>query len=248
MQVFATPEELWKSLGEQSVDNPLPEWYSTAVNYWDGQAASDDGVLGGYGELTGPDLRDSKIFLEKVFGPYLKTAVSEGRELVAIDCGAGVGRVSEGLLLQFFHQVDLLEPSAHLLSAARTRLLKPGKKSFPHTNRAVGFFQAGLETFNPEPGRYDAIWIQWALLYVTDDDAISLLKRCRKALKAGGMIFIKENVCAEGFIVDRDDASVTRSHAYYVQLIEKSGLILKSTALQKGFPKDLYKVRMYAVT
>lgn len=32
----------------------------------------------------------------------------------------------------------------------------------------MGFFQKGLEAFDPEPGRYDAIWVQWAMLYLTD--------------------------------------------------------------------------------
>jgi hypothetical protein len=34
------------------------------------------------------------------------------------DCGAGVGRVSKELLLHLFQEVDLLEPSAHLLQTA----------------------------------------------------------------------------------------------------------------------------------
>jgi len=34
------------------------------------------------------------------------------------DCGAGVGRVAKELLLHVFQEVDLLEPSQHLLEAA----------------------------------------------------------------------------------------------------------------------------------
>lgn len=34
------------------------------------------------------------------------------------DCGAGVGRVSKELLLHVFQEVDLLEPSQHLLETA----------------------------------------------------------------------------------------------------------------------------------
>jgi hypothetical protein len=41
------------------------------------------------------------------------------------DCGAGVGRVSEQLLLRHFAQVDLVEPSQHLLGTAQVRALKP---------------------------------------------------------------------------------------------------------------------------
>ena len=145
---------------------------------------------------------------------------------LAADCGAGVGRVSEQLLLHHFAEVDLVEPSgegrlpktsylhlpvapaklpdcllytvwrprprpsgvcaravrspagagmnsalahaAHLLAAARKRLCGKGAKPFPPGHAAVGFFQAGLEAFDPEPGRYDVIWVQWAALYLTD--------------------------------------------------------------------------------
>ena len=78
------------------------------------------------------------------------------------------------------------------------------------------------------------------------DDLIAFFRRCAAALRPGGAIFLKENVCPEGFIVDTDDASVTRSHAYYVELLGRAGLALAHTALQRNFPKGLYKVRMYA--
>lgn len=39
-----------------------------------------------------------------------------------------------------------------------------------------------------------------------------------------------------------------RSHEYYSELLsDRAGLILTNTALQRGFPKDLFKVRMYAL-
>ncbi len=74
------------------------------------------------------------------------------------------------------------------------------------------------------------------------------MQRCAAALRPGGLIFIKENVCAQGFIVDSEDASVTRSHAYNLELFTKrAGMRLSHTALQKDFPQQLFKVRMYAL-
>lgn len=96
---------------------------------------------------------------------------------------------------------------------------------------------------------------------------IAFLQRSAAALKPGGVLFVKENVCEKGFIVDSSDASVTRcslaaawmptlfsffqadiparwhcrSHQYYVQLFERAGLRLAHTALQKDFPKGLFK-------
>lgn len=254
--VYETPEELWEAMSrpaprkksKASEDESTPVWYEAAVQYWDNQAPTDDGVLGGYGFVSDIDVRDSRIFLNKAMGLVLADAKENKRTLVALDCGAGVGRVSRAFLLHHFQEVDLVEPSAHLLEAAKKDLWGPKKTSFPASHRAVGFFQQGLESFAPEPSRYDVVWVQWAMLYLKDEDAIAFLQRCAAVLRPGGMIFIKENVCNQGFIVDSEDASVTRSHAYNVELFTKrAGLKLAHTALQKDFPKQLFKVRMYAL-
>lgn len=64
-----------------------------------------------------------------------------------------MGRVSENLLLHHFQEVDLVEPSSHLLNTARQRLAGPGKKPFPPGHKAVNFFEQGLQQFHPEPQR-----------------------------------------------------------------------------------------------
>ena len=69
-----------------------------------------------------------------MYGPQLKAAV---KPLAALDCGAGIGRISEQLLLHLFDEVDLVEPSRHLLETARRRLCSGSKqcdarlKSYP---------------------------------------------------------------------------------------------------------------------
>ena len=72
--------------------------------------------------------------------------------------------------------------------------------------------------------RYDCIWIQWCLLYLTDTDVQSMFDRASAGLKPDGLIIVKENVCKEGFIVDNDDSSLTRSNAYMLDLFEKSNM------------------------
>ena len=39
----------------------------------------------------------------------------EGGDLVAADCGAGVGRITKGLLAKHFTEVDVIEPAEHFL-------------------------------------------------------------------------------------------------------------------------------------
>lgn len=124
----------------------------------------------------------------------------------------------------------------------------------PRGHHATHFFQAGIEQHQPEPGRYDVIWLQWAALYLTDGereaaqaavvlacgpgacsppgpphpphpltklahppcthptpaDLEAFLQRSVAALRPGGVLFVKENVCDRGFVVDKSDASVTR--------------------------------------
>lgn len=35
---------------------------------------------------------------------------------------------------------------------------------------------------------------------------------------------VKENICKDGFIVDKDDNSLTRSNAYMLELFKKAGM------------------------
>ena len=236
-QPYASSQAWWDQVREKK-----DEWYSSAVSYWDDQTADNEGVLGGFGQVSPADIMDSRRFLVKSLSERLAAAKEAGEDLVAADCGAGIGRVSKDLLMHFFQQVDVVEPSEHLLEAAR-RNLTPTSSG----HLAVNFFRCGLEKFEPERGRYDALWIQWALMYLTDDDAVSFLERCASRMKGKGMIFLKENVCDGGFIVDSDDCSMTRSHAYFCDLFRLAGLRLAHTAVQRNFPKCLFKVRMYAL-
>ena len=46
----------------------------------------------------------------------------------------------------------------------------------------------------------------------------------QEGIKEGGYVCVKENVAENGFIVDRDDSSLTRSQRYYEKLFEQAGL------------------------
>jgi protein N-terminal methyltransferase len=162
-----------------------------------------DGVLGGFGHVTGVDLKESQEFLIKLTEKgHLKLSEKDTR---AVDCGAGIGRISEGLLCKMFGTVDLVEPVVKLLDKA---------KEIVPASSAGDFHYVGLQDFTPESGRYDVIWVQWVIGHLTDDDFCAFFQRCRRGLKEGGVIVLKENVCKDGFVVDKDDSSVTRSDVY----------------------------------
>lgn len=73
------------------------------------------------------------------------------------------------------------------------------------------------------------------------------LHRCCHVATAAGIVFVKENICREGFVVDRDDSSLTRSNAYMLELFERANMRVMYNVKQKNFPKELYEVRMYVL-
>ena len=66
--------------------------------------------------------------------------------------------------------------------------------------------------------------------------------------QSGGVVFMKENNAKDGFVLDTDDSSLTRSHKYFMHLFEDQlGWEVVKHRLQQNFPKELFGVRMYAL-
>ena len=149
---------------------------------------------------------------------------------------------AQGLLMNLCDRVDLLEQDVVYLDKAKELLGDRNKGLFVHD---------GVQTFEPQEGLYKIIWVQWVALYLTDEDMISFLHRCRAALAEGGCIFFKENtttVVGQGqFIVDKEDNSITRSDAHYKRLFDAAGMELLREGEQEEFPKELFDVKMYCV-
>lgn len=238
-------EEMWEAQGVLSDDGDAVEvstWYDRAAQYYEENCpASLDGVLGGFANITDLDLEGSKRFIRELEALHPSFQWSSG---AAAECGAGIGRVTKGLLISLgVTQCDLIESSARLIAAAPDYL-----------GEAVGqckcrFFCLGLQEWYPSASTYSMIWVQWVFCYLTDEDAVAFLKRCSESLVEGGVIVLKENTCDkdDDFIVDVDDASVTRSVPYLIQLAEKAGLRLRLQTLQDDFPDEIYPVPMLAL-
>ena len=72
------------------------------------------------------------------------------------DCGAGIGRVSNELLLQYFNEVDLLEPSVKLIDEARKNLsgrVTNGECPLNNPSHQADLPAASPSVSLPEPGR-----------------------------------------------------------------------------------------------
>lgn len=212
-------------------------FYADAKVYWDTISPTVDGMLGGFEKISPTDINGSKQFLR----PFLKVGGGKTDNRRALDCGAGIGRITKRLLLPMFQNVDLVELNQKFLDAAHRFI---GES----VSRVDRFICSGLQDFNPETGRYDVIWCQWVLGHLTDTDLVDFFKRCRTGLTPEGIIIIKENVApSDTRDFDADDSSYTRPKELLVDLILKSGLTIVTQQKQKGFPKGLYEVYMFAM-
>lgn len=98
---------------------------------------------------------------------YLAVGFSPSRSLLqdgpnrtgttrALDCGAGIGRITKRLLLPLFKTVDMVDVTEDFLTKAKSYLGEEGR-------RVRNYFCCGLQDFSPEPNSYDVIWIQWVI-------------------------------------------------------------------------------------
>ncbi|KAL4590278.1 hypothetical protein LXL04_003205 [Taraxacum kok-saghyz] len=241
---FKNADEMWRE--EVGDSQKKLDWYRNGVGYWQGVDASVDGVLGGYGHVNEPDIKSSEAFLNTLLNELIPNA-GRNRHLVALDCGSGIGRVTKNLLIRYFNEVDLLEPVSHFLEAARENLA-PENLSVSEEHKAANFYCTPLQEFTPDAGRYDVIWIQWCIGHLADDDFVSFFKRAKAGLKPGGFFVLKENLARSGFVLDKEDKSLTRSDVYFKELFTQCGLNIYKLKDQKGFPDELFAVRMYALT
>jgi len=139
----------------------------------------------------------------------------------AIEMGAGIGRVSKATLLPRFKNVDLLEPAP--------AQIKEAESNVPDIRK---FYNMGMQEYVFED-KYDAVWLQWCLSYLTDSDLHDFLIKTRdnlreevdpksKALKHG-LIFVKENVSPDEFLIYKDENSIMRTEKHFNAIFEDAG-------------------------
>ena len=104
------------------------------------------------------------------------SARAERRLCRALDCGAGIGRVTKNVLLIAFDTVDMAELSERSLAAAPAYV----GRDFERVERT---YCVRLQDFVPDAGReYDVVWLQWIVGHLLDDDLVALLSRLKTAL------------------------------------------------------------------
>ena len=226
------------------------EWYDYCIAHWSAiKDENHDGVLGGFGSIDEEDARGSLSFAAEClkFGKLSGNLPISGFR--ALDCGAGVGRVTKSVLLNFAQEVELVEVSEGLLKQAHEQL------SASYSSR-IKLTQASLREFSPAANSYNVVWAQWVLGHLTDMDLVQLLARCTAALRGGGAVCVKDNTCKPSecdqgkgrYLIDEENAGVIRTHAHLRTLFKLAGLKIVKSRVQDNFPEDLHTVRMYWLT
>ncbi|CAG9784466.1 unnamed protein product [Diatraea saccharalis] len=204
--------------------------YAKALEYWSEIPPTVDGVLGGFGFISELDINGSKLFLESL----LSSENAPGCSL-ALDCGAGIGRITKDLLIHHFEAVDVVEPDLKFINSIR-EFVGDGQLKIRR------LYNVGLQEFIPE-NKYDIIWNQWVLGYLTDEDLVSYLIRCRDALAPSGVIVVKENVTSTGKTEkDETDSSITRSLKQFIKIFKSASLKRIKQCKQTNFPNGIYPI------
>lgn len=181
------------------------------------------------------DIQASAAFLKMLF--KYKPAPGKTR---ALDCGAGIGRVSKNLLMNEFQTVDLIEQDEKFCNKARESLSASGQLG--------EIYNMGLQDFKDDGKKYDVVWSQWVLGHLTDDDLISFFRQLSTVLEKNGMIVVKENFTKNNEVIqDLTDSSVTRPLSNFKKLVKQADLKILKEARQTNFPKSLFPVYMIAM-
>ncbi|KAL9013819.1 MAG: hypothetical protein Q9173_001512 [Seirophora scorigena] len=211
-----------------------------ALIYWNSIPATVNGMLGGCPHISRVDIRGSLIFLEKLrrlHPPPCARSFARG-----VDCGAGIGRVTAGVLSRVCDVIDVVEPVEKFAKEVHAAD-RAGKGTVGEV------FVTGLQGWEARE-KYDLVWNQWCLGYLTDEELCCHLRRCGKIVKEGGWIVVKENMSTNlqgRDMFDELDSSVTRTDTKFRSLFKDSGLKIVRTEVQSGFPKALFPVRIYAL-
>jgi protein N-terminal methyltransferase len=209
------------------------DWYEKTKEHWSKTESSIDGVLGGNEYVHEIDVQTSKELLNNLIS---KKLIYQGSVL---DCGAGIGRVTNSILQYYFDEIDIIEQDEKFVSFC--------KEAFKNNKRVKNIYQSSLQDFIFQR-KYNVIWVQWCLENLDDDDLVTFLKNCRNNLEDDGKIFIKENIITKGSMFWEEDYSRIRSDILFKEIFRKSGLKIIKHMHNPNWPKELLEVSIFLLS
>jgi protein N-terminal methyltransferase len=119
---------------------------SVALTYWNSCDPSVTGMLGGFPQVSRIDLQQSTTFLAKLRRASKHHPPSKPLSRI-VDCGAGIGRITLGLLSKVSTVTDIVEPVEKF-----TKQISEGDefKALREAGKIGTIYNLGLETWEPE--------------------------------------------------------------------------------------------------
>ena len=210
------------------MSNALKEkLYNNSKKRWQKAEASLTGIMDGFESVHDADAADSCAILEKLI------ANKKINPNYVIDCGAGIGRVSQHVLAKYFAQIDILERDQKFVDYCH--------KNFAQNPKIKNIFCDSLENFQFDK-LYDAIWIQWCLQDLQNDDLTDFLMRCKKSLAPNGVIIVKENIMHEDNYLDEHHGCEIRTSEAFEEIFRKCNLKTLHQSAIPNWPATLLPV------
>lgn len=167
LETIQNQENNDEQINDNDHDCKSDEFYEHAKKYWAKIPSTVDGMLGGFGFISDTDIKGSRLFLKSLFN--LNNGPDRDR---ALDCGAGIGRITKNLLAPIFKKVDMVEQNPNFIKNSQNYIGKYEQK--------IGEkFVVGLQEFVPKDQYYDVIWCQWVLGHLKDEHLHQFLARCQ---------------------------------------------------------------------
>jgi trans-aconitate methyltransferase len=136
------------------------------------------------------------------------------RDNCVLDLGSGIGCWTE-YFAQRFARVVAVEASGPLFEAMEQRCASYGNVTMAHGD---------VMLFQPED-RFEVVFLGGMLMYLNENDVISLLRKLIPSLQPGGIILCRETTVREGAITRHGDyQAVYRSVENYERIFSESGL------------------------
>ena len=238
------------------------DWYKKREEHWASVEPNLASVLGD----ESIQLPDVKCSCELLNGLILSKQL---KPVSCLDCAAGIGRVTEYVLSNFFKEIDLFEKDKVFLEKCKTK--------FIGNDKIKNIYHSSLENFEFKK-KYDLIWIQWCLENLEDDDLHPFLKKCYENINDDGIVIVKENLYnieegEENEINDKTkkkeneneikkeddksnyeykysdaDYSKQRPDVFYINLFLESNFKIKLHFLNPNWPENMMPLCVYVLS
>ena len=230
------------------------DWYKKREEHWSSLEPNLKSVLGGYEDSQLPDVKCSCELLNGLILTKQLNPIS------CLDCAAGIGRVTEHVLSNFFKEIDLFEKNKLFIEKCKIK--------FSGNDKIKNIYNSSLENFEFKK-KYDLIWIQWCLENLEDEDLIPFLKKCYENINDNGIIIVKENL----YNINEDDPeenednnknkkkennyeykysnldySKQRPDAFYINLFLECKFKIKLHFLNPNWPESLMPLCVYVLS